>query len=666
MRLKIGGRLYGLAALFALGCGALAAGLIWVQNTRAIEARYRELANLIDVAVGVFEVNNKLAEAGIISPAEAKQRALATVAGMRYDGSSGYFYVTDRDVVTLMHPTQPKLIGEARIDIKDVNGFAYHREMVRQIEHAGQARMSYVFEKPGSSTLLQKNSVAKLYKPWGYIIVTGVYNDDLSAELRSTVISTGALTTVLVVVLGGLAIWIGRGIIRPIKSLVADTGRLAEGDTSVEFKAAQRHDEVGMVGRAIAKFRNTVAEMERMRGEQAERDRNAAANRKAEMHKLALDFQNAVGEIIESVASAANQLEGAATTLTQTAESTQQLSTVVAGASEEASSNVQSVAAATEELSSSVNEISRQVHESNRIANEAVEQAQQTDVRIGELSQAAGRIGEVVRLITAIAEQTNLLALNATIEAARAGEAGRGFAVVAAEVKNLANQTAKATDQISAQIAGMQSATQISVTAIKEVGSTISRISQIATATSSAVEEQGAATQEISRNVQLAAAGTTQVASNIVEVSRGASETGSASGQVLASARALASDSNHLKQRVENFVASIEAEGEAADNVVEQAAGFMKTLGKELQERRKVRRHAHSSAVRVIVDGKVVPTETIDISTSGARLKMAPGIRVGGTIRIAMPDARVVEATVVWAKGDAFGVKFKGEQPLLA
>jgi methyl-accepting chemotaxis protein len=263
--------------------------------------------------------------------------------------------------------------------------------------------------------------------------------------------------------------------------------------------------------------------------------------------------------IIATVSSAATELEATAGALTHTAELTQRLSTSVAAASEEASSNVQSVASATEELGSSVNEISRQVQESSRIAGEAVRQAEATDARIAQLSQAASRIGDVVKLITAIAEQTNLLALNATIEAARAGEAGRGFAVVASEVKALASQTAKATEDISTQISSMQSATRESVAAIKEIGTTISRISEIAATVAAAVEEQGGATQEIAKNVQRAARGTAEVASNIVEVNRGAAETGSASGEVLAAAGSLAGESTRLKDEIENFLNTFRA-----------------------------------------------------------------------------------------------------------
>jgi methyl-accepting chemotaxis protein len=311
-----------------------------------------------------------------------------------------------------------------------------------------------------------------------------------------------------------------------------------------------------------ADARATAAKLEAE--EQASADRKVArekaeAERKTAMGRLADEFEQAVGKIVDTVSTTSMELESAAGSMSKTAETTQQLSAAVASSSEESSANVQSVAAATDEMATSVNEISRQVQESSRIANEAVAQAKKTDARISELSQAAGRIGDVVKLITAIAEQTNLLALNATIEAARAGAAGKGFAVVAQEVKQLAAQTAKATDEIRGQIAGMQTATQESVTAIKEIGETIARISDIATTVASAVEEQGASTQEIARNVQQAAQGTAEVTGNISEVTRGASETGSAASQVLVSAQSLSNESNHLKSEVTKFLDTVRA-----------------------------------------------------------------------------------------------------------
>jgi len=349
------------------------------------------------------------------------------------------------------------------------------------------------------------------------------------------------------------------GIARPIGRITGAMGVLAAGDTKAEIPFAARKDEIGKMAVAVQVFKDNMIRTRELEAEQKEAEVRAAAQRKSDMHKLADEFQAAVGSIVDTVSSASTELEAAAGTLTKTAEVTQELSGSVAAASEQASANVQSVASATEEMTSSVNEISRQVQESARIAGDAVKQAQATDARINALSHAAGRIGDVVKLITAIAEQTNLLALNATIEAARAGEAGRGFAVVASEVKQLASQTAKATDEISTHIAGMQTATQESVAAIKEIGGTIGRISQIASTIAAAVEEQGAATQEIARNVGEAAKGTQQVASNITDVNRGAGETGSASAQVLSSAQSLSHESNHLKSEVDRFLMTVRA-----------------------------------------------------------------------------------------------------------
>ncbi len=349
------------------------------------------------------------------------------------------------------------------------------------------------------------------------------------------------------------------GIARPMRVLVGLLQRMAKGD-EIEITGAERKDEIGETARAVNEIKVMLTEKARQEAEaKTAQDRIAAEQRKKDMYELANRFESAVGEIIETVSAASTELEASATSLTRTAESTQELSTMVAAASEEASANVQSVATATEEMSSSVNEISRQVQESARIGSEAVAQAQKTNDRVNALSLAANRIGDVVELINTIAGQTNLLALNATIEAARAGEAGRGFAVVASEVKALAEQTAKATGEISQQIGSIQAATRESVTDIQEIGVTIGRISEISSTIASAVEEQGAATQEISRNVTQAAQGTQQVASNISDVQRGANETGSASSQVLASAQSLSQDSNRLKLEVANFLGTVRA-----------------------------------------------------------------------------------------------------------
>jgi methyl-accepting chemotaxis protein len=361
--------------------------------------------------------------------------------------------------------------------------------------------------------------------------------------------------------LGGvLAVLLGKGISRPMTAMCKAMRELAGGNFDVVLPGLGRRDELGEMAAAVEEFKlQAIAKAERDAAAQDAQNRASSAARRTELIRFADDFEAAVGAIVSNVSSSAVQLESAAGTLTRTAETTQNLSSRVAGASEEASSNMQSVATATEELSASVDEIGRRVRESNKIAEAAVLQAQQTDGRIGKLSRAAQQIGDVVKLITAIAEQTNLLALNATIESARAGEAGRGFAVVASEVKSLAGQTAKATDEISSHISGMQDATQESVAAIKEIGGTIAEISNIASSIASAVEQQSSATQEIARSVQTVAQGTQEAAANIMQVNRGATETGSASEEVLNSAKSLSTESTRLREELDRFMANIRA-----------------------------------------------------------------------------------------------------------
>ena len=389
---------------------------------------------------------------------------------------------------------------------------------------------------------------------------TGAENDTRhAAETYSSALILLAVIVGLATVLGAaFSFFVVRDISTGISSIVSPMRALGQGDLAADVPHQGEKTEIGTMADALQVFKDALI-AKKAADEAAAKDAEAKIERGRRVDDITRKFEQMIGEIVTTVSSASSQLEASAGTLSATAARSQELSTAVATASEEASTNVQSVSSATEELSSSVNEISRQVQDSARIAKDAVDQARSTTERVSELSKAATRIGDVVELINTIAGQTNLLALNATIEAARAGDAGRGFAVVASEVKALAEQTAKATGEIGQQISGIQLATQDSVNAIKEISGTIEKLSEISSTIASAMEEQGAATQEISRNVQQAAQGTQQVSSNITDVQRGASETGAASSQVLSAAQTLSTDSGRLETEVAKFLNEVRA-----------------------------------------------------------------------------------------------------------
>jgi methyl-accepting chemotaxis protein len=391
------------------------------------------------------------------------------------------------------------------------------------------------------------------------IVYVGIPTAQLDSMLSQALWAMAIAAAIAALLVLGMTMLIVRRVTKPLRSVTESLTVLAEGRTDVEVQHADRHDEIGAIARTVDVFKNNRLERRQLEAERVSNEKLAMDRRKAELSQFVEDFRTKIGGIIERVLNSSGQFEKDAQQLSVTAHSTAEMSGQSAGASRQASEHVRGAAAASNELSQSIVEISRRVQESNGVTADAVRQADATDERMTELSAAGDRIGHVVKLITSIAEQTNLLALNATIEAARAGDAGRGFAVVAQEVKTLAGQTAKATEEISAHIVNMQRATGESVDAIKAIGLTIERISGITTSISSAVEQQGTATQSIAEGVQAAASGTLDVADNIERVAKNARETGTTSGLMLKSAQELSDVSTHLKDEVEKFLDSVRA-----------------------------------------------------------------------------------------------------------
>jgi methyl-accepting chemotaxis protein len=549
-----------ISVLSVVFAAAIASQVLILRRT-VVEERETKVHDLVDAAKKIFAFHDAKARAGEIQPADARKLAFEAIGAMRWGQQADYLGVygagSQNAGVTYVHPNA-KYINVNRWDYKDAQGRLLIQDIVRKAQN-GEGFVEYSVPRSAGGP-----EAAKLSFVGGYgtgetllAIQAGVYVDDIDAVIFSRAMWIVAVGLTGLLIAGVVAYALGRGLVRPLNEICGVMDGLAAGDLAIDIPHRDQRNEVGRICRSLGVFKDALVAAEQVRGEQSDREAAQLARRRADMDRLASEFEGAVGKIIKTVSTASIELESAAGSLSATAERSQELTDVVAGASEEASANVHSVASATEQMSSSVSEISRQVQASAKIASEAVQQAKTTNAQVGELSKAADRIGDVVELINTIAGQTNLLALNATIEAARAGDAGRGFAVVAAEVKALAEQTAKATDEISQQVSGIQGATRESVQAIQTIGNTIERISAIASTIAAAVEQQGAATKEISRNVQHAANGTSQVSANILDVKRGAGEIGQASLNVLSAARSLSGESSHLKADVETFLSSV-------------------------------------------------------------------------------------------------------------
>jgi methyl-accepting chemotaxis protein len=537
-------------------------GLLAIRNMRAINANAADIAAnwlpsirlLGDLRSGVITYRNVIREHMLAETLDEKLAAEKTLAGVVESNTKvrqAYEKVITSPQEQALYDEWAKTWEAYKKGTQEV--MALSRKAAGQIPREAHDLNTKTVNKIGleADAILMKD-----------INLNNAGSDKAAQDAGDSYASSFLMLMIILGVSMAVGAAIGYLLVRDVSagiaSIVTPMQALGHGDLTAEVPHQGEKTEIGAMADTLQVFKQALI-AKKAADEAAAADAEAKIERGRRVDAITRNFETMIGEIVQAVSSASTQLEAAAGTLSSTATRSQQLTITVASASEEASTNVQSVASATEELSSSVTEISRQVQESARMASDAVGQARSTNDRVSELSKAAARIGDVVELINTIAGQTNLLALNATIEAARAGDAGRGFAVVASEVKALAEQTAKATGEIGQQITGIQAATHESVNAIKEISSTIERLSEISSTIAAAVEEQGAATQEISRNVQQAAQGTHQVSANITDVQRGATETGSASTQVLSAAKALSGDSSRLKVEVSKFLESVRA-----------------------------------------------------------------------------------------------------------
>ncbi len=550
-------RLLGLVLVSAVGLVALTVVAADYVKQEKLNAAIAKTRNLSEAARDIAAEYDARAKKGEFDQAMAKKLARDAIRGMRYDGSE-YFFVYDYQGVNVVHGSKPDREGKGFIDSKDANGFVYIPKMI-ELAKSGGGHIFYWFPKAGSTVPERKVSSVVGYDPWQWFVGTGLYLDDVDQAFQKTLkelalIGGGVLALVLVI-----AWMISRSIAKPLRQLAGVTDRIGHGDYQVEVPALGRADEIGIMANSIAVLRDEAATAARLRAEQEALKTQAEAERHKSMLALADRFEGSVKGVVDGMSQAVGANDGAARGMSSIAANARSDASSVAGAAEEVNANIQTVAAATEELSASIQEISGQVQHSTRIAHDAVEKAEQTNECINGLSEAASRIGEAVKLITAIASQTNLLALNATIEAARAGEAGKGFAVVAGEVKGLATQTAKATGEITDQILAVQTATQDAVTAIRSITQTIGSMSEVASTIAAAVEEQSAATKEISRNVNQAASGAHDVSEFINRLVGVTQEVGDNAAQVSHSSELLSNQTNRLRGEVESFLSTVRA-----------------------------------------------------------------------------------------------------------
>jgi methyl-accepting chemotaxis protein len=557
--LRIRTKLASMVCLAALTVGAIITISSFISKSRMMEDRVQQMQAAADLFYGLAQSFQDDVTAGKMTLDEAKAQLRQRGKAMKFGGGQGYPVVYNSDTSILVNGGNPKLEGKIT-GATDSNGVVIADAIMKagsQSERGGVA--SYLYPRPGQTEPVRKTVFARKFAPWNAVISYGVYVDDIDADLHAVTLQLAAIGFCLVLLMALLSWLIARDVLGALDRQKNRMQEIAAGNLDRPVQETDRGDEIGRMAETLEVLRQTGLAARALEAEQIATKTRSESEKRDSLVALADRFDASVGQLVGLMVSGSGNLETTAKSMTSTAEGTNQRAAVVGSAATQASQRVQTVAAAAEELSSSITEISRQIAQSAEVTSRAVESSRRTDTIVRALSDGAQQIEHVAELISTIAAQTNLLALNATIEAARAGDAGRGFAVVAQEVETLAGQTAKATDEISNQIASMQLATEESVVAIKAISQTIERISGIAGSISAAVEQQKSATQNIVASVRAAVSGTADVAVNVRQAAEGANETGETSSPMFASAQALSGESLHLKAEVDGFLERVHA-----------------------------------------------------------------------------------------------------------
>jgi methyl-accepting chemotaxis protein len=570
--------LAGLTLVAVLGLGGYG---LFSQREILTQERLAKIQSQTQAARAVADVFYQKELKGEMDRATAQESAKQILRHMRYSGNE-YFSVQDLSGVTIVHGSKPERENKSYIDEKDPNGVLYIREEIESAKNGGTP-VFFSFPRPGSTEPARKMATASLFEPWGWAICTGIYIDDIDRAYISSAGWIAGIIVFLCVILFAVISAFRHNVTKPIVFLAEQMKKLAGGDQTVVVPHTDLKNEIGSLAVALQAFKDNAAEEKRLAAER-ERAQRANEGRSKKLESLTFGFDESASKVLTSVMAAAAQMEQTAGSMSAMAETSAEKAKVVATVTEQTSANVQTVASAAEELSSSISEIERNVKHAKEVSESAAAETSQTTTVMKELLDNSNKIGEVVKLISAIASQTNLLALNATIEAARAGEAGKGFAVVANEVKQLASQTSKATDEITAHVSAVQSSVNQATLSIQNVVTHINEIKDATVTISFAIGEQSSATSEIAKNVQQVAVGTGEVTQNISAVTKSAMETGDASVRVLDSAKLMTKETTDLSNVVRGYLKSVGelefATQQDAKDMAERAVAYYKAHGR--------------------------------------------------------------------------------------